>query len=69
MTGQQQLDLFGLAAYADEDKVVIISRDDAVELDPYVARRFTFYLARAYHDALRNSRRSRASWAPESEAV
>lgn len=67
MTGQQQLDLFGLAAYADEDKVVIVSRDDAVELDPYIARRFTFYLARAYHDALRNGRRARASF--EQEAV
>jgi hypothetical protein len=67
MTGQEQLDTFGLAAYADGDKVVIIAREDAVELDPYIARRWTFYLARAYHDAMRNTRRARTStlWGPK----
>jgi hypothetical protein len=69
MNARQQLELFGLCAYADEDKVVIVAKEDAAELDPYVARRFAFYLARAYHDALRHSRRAGTTWGPTTEPV
>jgi hypothetical protein len=61
MTGQQQLDAFGIAAIEHQGKVFI---EDAmggvVELEPGAARRFAFCLVRAYYDAASIDRRANA---------
>jgi hypothetical protein len=61
MTGQQQLDAFGICAYEHDGQVVIEDRFGVSrELEPQVARRFAFCLARAYYDAASIDRRRAA---------